>query len=33
MALPVSLHMALGDELQTWDEEEGLQPSLGFLDR
>lgn len=33
MALPVSLHMALGDELQTRDEEEGPQPSLGFLDR
>lgn len=31
MALPVSLHMALGDELQTWDEEEGPQPKSWFL--
>lgn len=31
MALPVSLHMALGDELQTWDKGEDPQPSLGFL--
>lgn len=34
MALPVSLHMALGDEFLTRDEEEEPpQPRLGFLDR
>lgn len=31
LALPVSLHVSLGDELQTQDEEEP-QPSRGFLD-
>lgn len=31
MPLPVSLHMALGDQLQMWDKEEEPQPSLGFL--
>lgn len=30
VALPVSVHMALGDELQTLDEEEEPQPSRGF---